>query len=417
MLREATVPGAAATHTGHDAGYERRAVILLSLGFGLVGFDRMMILPLFPTLARELSLTYTDIGIVTGALAISWAFCALFAGHLSDTFGFRRTLVTAMIAFSLLVGLTGLATGLILLVVMRVLMGAAEGAFVPPSIAATADAAMPSRRGLVLGVQQMASPLFGFALAPLLVTQLLTVVSWEWIFALLAIPGLLLAWLLHRTIRTVPSRSVTAEPPLAFRQAARQVIAEPNVKLLMLLMLCMLTVLIVLSALLPSYLSDTLRVPLAEGGIILSAIGFGAVCGALALPAVSDRIGRRATMIGGGIGLAAAIALVPALGANRPALFVALFAIAFFAFGMLTLVVAVIPGESVQPRLQAIATGAIIFVGEIFGGGVAPMIAGLLADRQGLEIIFPTTAAMAGLAILVSLALSETAPLRSKRPI
>lgn len=394
----------------HDPRYEVRAVMLLSLGFGLVGFDRMMILPLFPTLMRELSLKYADIGLITGALGASWAVSALVAGHITDKLGYRRTLVVAMTTFSLLVGVTGFATGLLMLVVMRILMGAAEGAFVPPSIAATGEAAHPSRRGLVLGIQQMASPLFGLTLAPLLITQLLEIMPWRAIFLSLVLPGLVLAVLLARTVRDRPRKEVPQSNPLAFRVAPRQAMHEPNVWQLMILMVCLLTVFIVLSALIPSYLVEGLGLPMATTGWVLSAMGLGSVCGSVGVAALSDRIGRRRALALSAFAMGGSIMMISAMDAVPLLIFCGLFTVTFFNFGMLTLVVAVIPGESVAPHLASLATGIIIFTGELLGGGVAPVIAGLLADSYGLASIFPAAASASVAAIIFALLLKETSP-------
>ncbi|MEC5405656.1 hypothetical protein VOM14_08740 [Paraburkholderia sp. MPAMCS5] len=49
-----------------DVAYEWKIVTLLSLGFGLVGVDRFMIMPLFPVLMADLRLDYQDLGHITG---------------------------------------------------------------------------------------------------------------------------------------------------------------------------------------------------------------------------------------------------------------------------------------------------------------------------------------------------------------
>lgn len=41
-----------------DTSYEWKAVLLLSLGFGLVGLDRWIIAPLLPSIMKDLSLNY-----------------------------------------------------------------------------------------------------------------------------------------------------------------------------------------------------------------------------------------------------------------------------------------------------------------------------------------------------------------------
>jgi len=100
------------------------------------GGDRFLISTMYPTIARDLHLGYGDIGTITGALAIAWGVAALIMGNLSDRIGQRRVLVASLVAFSLLIGASGLAAGLTGLVLVRLVMGFADGAFTPSSIAA-----------------------------------------------------------------------------------------------------------------------------------------------------------------------------------------------------------------------------------------------------------------------------------------
>jgi len=187
QLQERTLKMSA--KTGWDTTYEWKAVALLSLGFGLVGLDRFMILPMFPSIMQELNLSYGDLGLITGILSIAWGVSALFMGRLADRVGPRSVIIAAMVAFSILVGASGLATGLVSLMILRAMMGLADGAYTPPSIIATLEASRPSRHGLNLGIQQMMLPLFGLGLAPIIVTQLLHVIDWRWIFPLVSIPA------------------------------------------------------------------------------------------------------------------------------------------------------------------------------------------------------------------------------------
>src|SRR5437879_12577128 len=82
--------------------YEWKAVTLMSLGLGLVGIDRFLIVPLMPVLMRDLKLDYQDLGHITGALAIAWGFASLFTGNLADRICFKRVIVPSLIRFSLL---------------------------------------------------------------------------------------------------------------------------------------------------------------------------------------------------------------------------------------------------------------------------------------------------------------------------
>ena len=95
--------------SGRDTSYEWKIVALLALGFGLVGVDRFMIMPLFPVMMRDLKLDYQDLGHITAALSVAWGVSALLTGNLSDRFGHRKVVIPAMLAFSLLACASGLA--------------------------------------------------------------------------------------------------------------------------------------------------------------------------------------------------------------------------------------------------------------------------------------------------------------------
>ena len=147
------------TPSAWDRAYEFKVVALMTVGFGLVGLDRFIINPLFPVIQKELNLNYQDLGLISGILALAWGIASVFSGPLADRYGRMQVMVPAVLVFSLLVGTTGLATGLYSMLLVRSLMGLAEGAYVPPSIVATIEASKPSRMGLNIGIQQMAAPL------------------------------------------------------------------------------------------------------------------------------------------------------------------------------------------------------------------------------------------------------------------
>ena len=212
-------------------------------------------------------------------------------GNLSDRIGRRAVIISAMVGFSILVGLSGVATGLGSLLILRALMGFADGAYTPTSIVATLEASKPTRHGRNLGIQQMMMPLFGLGLAPIIVTQLLKVVDWRWIFPLVAVPGLLIAFALYRVLRNAPPEAAAAHTAThdATPHKWTDVFRYRNVPLNMIGMLCWLICLIVTTAMMPNYLTDYLHLELAEMGFVLSAIGFGASLGTVLMPWLSDR--------------------------------------------------------------------------------------------------------------------------------
>lgn len=164
----------------------------------------------------------------------------------------------------------------------------------------------------------------------------------------------------------------------------RTVLGFRNIQLLMAAMLCWLTCLVTTSAFMPSYLIDHLHLSFGQMGSIMSAIGFGAAAGTLLLPWLrSDRstprhadlddrrrhLAARAVVLGRGGGAAVRCAVLGP----------------FFNNALITLTVGPVCSETVPPGLMATASGVVIAVGEMFGGGSAPILAGQAAERFGID--------------------------------
>ena len=94
-----------------DTAYEWKAVVLLTIGFGLVGLDRWIVAPLAPSMIADLHLNPQDINNLVAALGLAWGVAAIFLGGLSDRIGRRKVLIPAIVVFSLLSGFSGLAAG------------------------------------------------------------------------------------------------------------------------------------------------------------------------------------------------------------------------------------------------------------------------------------------------------------------
>ncbi len=393
-----------------DTAYEWRVVVLLSLSFGLVGLDRWVLGPLFPSIMSDLHLDYGQLGTLVGGLGLAWGVFAIVIGNLSDRIGRRAVLLPALLVFSALSGAAGLATGFVMLLGARIAMGAAEGAFLPASVAATAEASPPRRRGLNQGIQLGAFALFGFGIAPIVATQLLQVVpSWREVFMIVAIPGLILAALLHRTLRDVP-QPVTA----AARAPWSSVLRARNVVLGALCLLGTMSCIFVLGAMVPSYLVDYLHLTPVTMGLVMSGMGWGGFLGEFMVAGISDRIGRRPATALAFAGAAVGTWFFAHTGADPWLLFAWLSVTAFFALGLTAVLAGPIASEAVGPALISSSVGVVAGAGEIFGGGVAPVIAGFVAKTYGIDHIFLVPLAGLAIGFVLSLALRETAPQRMR---
>jgi predicted MFS family arabinose efflux permease len=301
-----------------------------------------------------------------------------------------------------------------MLLLARACMGISEGAFCPTSFATTAEASNPSRRGFNQGLQQSAFPLFGLGLGPILATQLLQFMSWRYVFALVAVPGLILAVLLAVVIRE-PVTVRKVETAQVNRAPFSEIFSHRNVSLGMIGLLCAMCGIFVLSANTPIYLTQYLGLSLTQMGFVTSAIGLGGFIGQWALPGLSDLVGRKAVAIASFALGAVFLWLFIRTGAgDLTLLFLLLLPAAGFSFGLLALITGPIATEAAPIGLISTVAGIIIGAGEIFGGGVAPFIAGGIAGRFGIQ--YTLYMALGGLLLgaLVSLFYQETAPRKAK---
>lgn len=395
-----------------DTAYEWKAVTLLGIGFGLVGLDRWIISPLWPEIYPDLGLEPSAIGTLAGVLGVVWGIFAIITGNLSDRVGHRKVLIPAIILFSLLSGVTGMAQSLVMLILVRAVMGAMEGTYCPTSFTAVAAASKPSRRGFNQGLQQSGFALLGLALGPIIATQLLGMgLSWQSIFWIVAVPGVIVGVLLFFVLRE-PKDTHAGKLIGATGGGGRwlDVLKSRNIIVCMLALLCAMACVFVLSALVPVYLTDVLGLTPGQMGLVTSAIGFGGFLGQFGWPGLSDRFGRKPLAVLGFIGATISVLIFARIGASVGPLFAALFITSFFCLGNIALITGPIATESAPVGLISSAIGVVVGAGEIFGGGIAPAIADYVARSYGLPSVLYVALTGVVLGIFVCLFLRETAP-------
>ena len=402
-----------------DTDYEWKVVLLLGLGFGLVGMDRFVIGPLWGTISAELGLDPGAIGTLAGLTAVAWGFFAIIFGRLADRWGHRKILIWSIVLYSLLGGITGLGASMGFFIMARTLLGLFEGAYTPTSFAAVAVASKPTRRGLNQGLQQCGVSLLGLALAPIIATQMLAAgLSWRMVFVIIAAPGFIVALLLWKVLK---------EPRDTQGAAALGVVEEShatsfqmssffgplksfNIVVAMICLLGAMCGLFTLAAMVPIYLEAFLKLPVADMGLVTSAIGFGGFFGQFSWPGLSDRLGRKPVCIIGFLAAAVCVYWFIQIQAGVGALFLPLFFASYFCFGNIALITGPIATESAPVGLVAGSIGLVVGVGEIFGGGLGPIMGSFVIPSYGL--VGPLYVALFGMIVgfLASLMLRETAP-------
>src|SRR5258706_560804 len=114
--------------------------------------DRICMAQAVKPIRDELGLSNTEISYVAMAFTLSYGLCGVPVGRWGDKGGPRSVLTRIVLAWSLFTAMTGVATGLLTLILVRFMFGAAEaGAF--PNAAKVMQRWFPaSERGRVQGV-------------------------------------------------------------------------------------------------------------------------------------------------------------------------------------------------------------------------------------------------------------------------
>jgi MFS family permease len=384
-----------------------------------VGLDRF-VLPIIlqspnSAMAKDLGLTPQDGGTLAGYLGMAWGVSAFVMGYMADKVGRRAVLVPAILLFSLMSAFSGLAGSVTALVLVRVIMGIAEGPVASTGVAVAVEASKPERRGLNNGVFQCMISLFGLALAPLIATRLLETHSWRSVFMIVGAPGVIVAIIMWFVVREPLKRMDTGHggggvPFLSM-------FGHRNAKVAPLTLICAMGGIFVIAAMLTAYLTAPVGAGLGldpvTAGNVFSAVGIGGCIGQFAMPALSDIIGRKISTLASYILAAVSLYFFTQAGPdNTTTLWILLFFASMFNFAALAILAGPVAAEAAPPGMLASMAGFVIFAGEFVGGGISPIIAGRIAGNPAYGLKGALYFATCGLVIgfFVALFLKETAP-------
>lgn len=205
MNMTAPVLASAAVRDFGKPTHVRYKVIGLAILLGMVTYlDRACISRLAPDIMTDLSLTKVQMGYIFSAFSLSYTLFEIPTARWADRHGTRSTLTRIVVWWSAFAMLTGCALNYVVMLITRFLFGAGEaGAW--PNVARTFSCWIPRReRGMAQGLFFAGAHLAG-GLTPLLVTVLLSVLSWRMIFMVFGLLGFVWAFVWFRWFRNDPA--------------------------------------------------------------------------------------------------------------------------------------------------------------------------------------------------------------------
>ncbi len=378
----------------------------MSLTFGLVFLDRMAVAYLSPFISKDLHLSNTQLGLLISGLSFTWAFSGYFLTAWAEAHDRKKLVfVLSVLAFSICSISSGLAMSFSLLLVTRLLMGLSEGPTLPLIQSFMAKESSPGRLGFNMGfLQSFGSTLFGFLIAPVLLVAIAKSLGWRSAFFIAGIPGLILAFINWKFIKTSTAQTLTHKEDKTF--AFSKIFKFKNIRVSILISCCIMTWLTCCVAFLPRYIVEVQLLPEGEVGKIMGLMGLSSLLSGILIPTLSDKYGRKPLVILFcliGIFYPLAIVFLNHSSIQLPAMF-----FAYFMFGVVPIVFSAIPSETVPIHSTGKAIGMIAGSGEFVGGVIAPVVAGILADKYGMQIPFLMAAIAAAIAFFISFSYIET---------
>ncbi|MBX9585484.1 MAG: MFS transporter [Gemmataceae bacterium] len=158
---------------------------------GLLYLDRICMGQAVVPIQQDLGLSNSRMSLALMAFTLAYGLFAVPAGRWGDRRGPRAVLAALVLAWSLFTGLTGAAAGLVALVVVRFLFGAAEAGALPNAAKVVARWFPAGERGRVQGVMLAAAQL-GAVAAPAASAYLIEAAGWRWVFPAYGLLGV--AW-------------------------------------------------------------------------------------------------------------------------------------------------------------------------------------------------------------------------------
>ncbi len=350
--------------------------------------------PLTPMIRTDLGLSYTQVGIVILAFAITSGISQLPGGWLSDRLGSRVIVgisVSGVAIAGLLIGFSQSYVSLIVFLVIAAILG---GGYHPASITAISESVPPERRGRALGFHLIGGT-STFWVAPLLAAPIAAAWGWRGSYIALSIPAILLGIVLYfligqrMPVRPSENQTVRVEKPSAPTQIRWRKIVP-----FIIMSVTTGTISYSVAAYLALYAVDHFGITETAAAMltaIMPAVGlFAAPLGGY----LSDRIGRMLVLITACL-LAAPITYLVGVVPNVPTLAITICVLGIINSTRMPTSEAYIVGHTPEHRRSTIL-GFYFFAGREAAGLLTPVI-GNLIDRFGFYWSFT----IAGITIAV----------------
>ncbi|HEY3837876.1 MAG TPA: MFS transporter [Bryobacteraceae bacterium] len=383
--------------------------------------DRQAVFSVFPLLQKEMNLSLVEMGALGSAFAWLYGLGAPIAGSVVDRIRRKSGIMGGLYVWSTICMATATARTFPQLLFFRAAEGCGETIYYPATVSLISDYHGRETRSRALGFLQTSvyvGTIGGGFFAGLIGQNY----GWRWSFIVFGGLGILLGLFLQRYLKE-PVRGA-AEAPVANPipketltplQTIASILRTPAALLLMATFVCANFVAVVLLSWMPTFLHDRFHMSLAMAGLSatlfaqLAGMAGAATGGWLADAAVKRTPRGRLFVQAAGVFAGAPFVVLCGMTQSVTWLIVALTGWGFFK-GLYDANIFASPFDVIPPEARGTMAGLMNCVGWLGGGGSAPIIVALIAQRTSLGFAIAATSVVycvAGL-LLVTCALFFT---------
>ena len=366
-----------------------RVLFLLFLANLFNFFDRTIPAIIIEPIRMEWHLSDFQLGIIGTAFTLVYAIAGLPLGRMADNGSRKKIMGWGLAVWSGLTAVNGLAGSFWTFLLVRMGVGIGEASYAPAANSLIGDLFPAHRRARAMGIFMLGLPL-GLLLAFFTIGAMVTAFdSWRAPFFIAAVPGLVLAVFMF-FIRE-PKRGAAESVRMSeekIDKPIRRVLSVPTFGWLVLAGLTFNFATYACNSFMVPMLQRYFLLPLHDAavatGIIVGVTGLvGLTLGGWVADKLHQRFANGRLLFAAGSMLIATLATGYALHAGRIEIgvFVGVFSLGWlFAYNFYTCVYTAIQ-DVVEPRLRATAM-ALFFAGlYLLGGGLGPVVVGLLSDH------------------------------------
>jgi MFS family permease len=374
---------------------------------GLVGgahfvshFFQLALPPLFPLLREEFQVSYAALGLVMSVFYGISGIGQTVSGFLVDRFGAARVLVGGVALLAGAIAAAASASSLPMLVGAALLAGLGNSVFHPADYSILNASVDPARLGRGYSVHSICGNL-GWALAPVVIVGLSALAGWRAALVIVGGAGLVAALALS-------TQTDALEPPAERRRAGRVGAGGLAGDIRMLLSAPMLTAfayfallamaLIGIKTFSVTALMAIYDVPLGLATGALTAFLLGSAAGILVGGLLADRTSRHDVVAGGGMLVAAGLALTLGSAAPAPGLLPVLLTLTGFCLGLTNPSRDMLVRAATPPGASGKVFG-FVYSGLDLGSSLTPLLLGWILDRGEPRGMFVVVAAVMVLSI------------------